>query len=73
METFDATDWRARCAQRIAELDQDISRVEAERLARDVYAFERTRAMAPEAAAEFLAIEMRRPDRAPFERRSASR
>ena len=53
METLDSTAWRARCALRIAELDQDISRMEAERLAKDVYAFERTRAMSPEAAAEF--------------------
>jgi hypothetical protein len=73
METLDATAWRIRCALRIAELDQDISRIEAERLARDVYAFERTRAMTPEAAAEFVAVEMTRPDRPPFERRSAAR
>jgi hypothetical protein len=73
METLDPTDWRTRCARRIAELDQEISRVEAERLARDVWAFERTRAMSPEAAAEFVAVEMTRPDRAPFERRAAAR
>jgi hypothetical protein len=73
METPDATDWRIRCALRITELDQDISKSEAERLARDVYAFERTRAMTPEAAAEFVAVEMTRPDRAPFERRAVAR
>jgi hypothetical protein len=73
MEALDPSTWRSRCAQRIAELDQEISRSEAERLARDVYAFERTRAMAPEAAAEFVSVEMSRPDRAPFERRSAAR
>ena len=73
METLDSTDWRVRCARRIAELDQDITRSEAERLARDVYAFERTRAMSPEEAAEFVAVEMNRPDRAPFERRSVAR
>ena len=73
METTDPEDWRIRCARRIAELDQDITRIEAERLAKDVYAFERTRAMSPEEAAEFVAIEMSRPDRAPFERRSAAR
>ena len=73
METLDPTTWRSRCAQRIAELDNDISRIEAERLARDVYAFERTRAMSPESAAEFVSVEMARPDRAPFERRSAPR
>ena len=73
LDTLEAADWRNRCAQRIAELDNDLSRIEAERLAKDVYAFERTRAMSPEAAAEFVAIEMSRPDRAPFERRSAAR
>jgi hypothetical protein len=73
LDTLDAVDWRNRCAQRIAELDNDMSRSEADRLAKDVYAFERTRAMSPEAAAEFVAIEMSRPDRAPFERRSAAR
>ena len=73
LESLDAADWRIRCAQRIAELDGDLSRIEAERLAKDVYAFERTRAMTPEAAAEFVAIEMSRPDRAPFERRATAR
>lgn len=73
LNTLDPADWRNRCAQRIAEIDQDLSRVEAERLAKDVYAFERTRAMSPEAAAEFVAVEMSRPDRAPFERRATAR
>ncbi len=73
MNLIEPSDWRQRCAQRIAELDNDLSRVEAERLARDVYAFERTRAMSPEAAAEFVAVEMSRPDRAPFERRATAR
>ena len=73
LDTLDPADWRNRCAQRIAEIDQDLSRIEAERLAKDVYAFERTRAMSPEAAAEFVAVEMSRPDRAPFERRATAR
>lgn len=73
METLDPAVWRSRCAQRIAQLDADMSRIEAERLAKDVYAFERTRAMSPEAAAEFVSAEMARPDRAPFERRSHAR
>ncbi len=73
LDTLDAADWRNRCAQRIGELDNELSRIEAERLARDVYAFERTRAMSPEAAAEFVAVEMSRPDRAPFERRATAR
>ena len=73
MEALDPTAWRSRCAQRMAELDPDLTRSEAERLAVDVHAFERTRAMEPEAAAEFVSIEMSRPERAPFERRSAPR
>ena len=73
MDNLDSATWRSRCAQRIAELDHEISRMEAERLARDIHAFERTRAMSPEAAAEFVSVEMARPDRAPFERRAISR
>ena len=73
MEALDPQAWRSRCAQRMAELDPDLTRIEAERLAKDVHAFERTRAMEPEAAAEFVSIEMSRPERAPFERRAAPR
>ena len=73
MEALDTTTWRSRCARRIAELDPDLTRSEAERLASDLHAFERTAAMSPEDAAEFVSIEMSRPDRAPFERRSVPR
>jgi hypothetical protein len=73
MEALDPVVWRTRCAQRMAQLDPDLTRSEADRLAKDVYAFERTRAMEPEAAAEFVSVEMSRPERAPFERRSAPR
>ena len=65
--------WCERCALRLGELDDQITLAEAKRLARDVYAFERTRAMGPVVAAEFVAVEMSRPDRGPFERRSAAR
>jgi hypothetical protein len=73
MEALDPVTWRSRCAQKLAELDPDLTRSEAERLAKDVHAFERTRAMEPEAAAEFVSVEMSRPERPPFERRSAAR
>ena len=73
MDTLDPTTWRSRCALRLAELDPEMSRMEAERLAKDIHAFERTRAMSPEAAAEFVSVEMARPDRAPFERRTQPR
>jgi hypothetical protein len=65
--------WCERCARRLAELDDAITTAEARRLAKDVYAFERTRAMGPDSAAEFIAHEMTRPDRGPFERRAAPR
>jgi len=72
-QTLDPNTWRSRCSHRIAELDPDLSRSEAERLAKDVWDFERTRAMSPETAAEFVSTEMARPDRAPFERRMRAR
>jgi hypothetical protein len=72
-QVLDFEAWCERCARRIGELDEQISLAEAKRLARDVYAFERTRAMGPVHAAEFVALEMSRPDRGPFERRSAAR
>jgi hypothetical protein len=71
--TADWEAWCDRCAQRLTELDEAITTAEARRLAKDVYAFERTRAMGPDSAAEFVALEMSRPDRGPFERRSAPR
>jgi len=72
-EAMDFDTWCERCARRIGELDEQITQAEAKRLARDVYAFERTRAMGPVSAAEFVSVEMSRPDRGPFERRSAAR
>lgn len=72
-DAMDFEAWCERCALRIGELDEQITQSEAKRLARDVYAFERTRAMGPVSAAEFVALEMKRPDRGPFERRSAPR
>ena len=73
METLEATVWYERCAQRIIALDDQISDAEARRLAKDMHAFERTRAMAPEAAADFIASEMGRDDRSRFERRAIAR
>jgi hypothetical protein len=40
---------------------------------KDVYAFERTGAMGPDHAAEFIVREMTRPDRGAFERRNRPR
>ena len=73
MEPLEPTVWCERCAQRIVALDDQISELEARRVAKDMHAFERTRAMAPEAAADFIASEMGRDDRSRFERRTTTR
>lgn len=72
-DPLESAEWCNRCAKRIAELDRQLSTTEALAIAQDVYAFERTRAMDPTAAADFVATEMARPDRARLERRSADR
>ena len=65
-------EWIERCARRIMQGDQSIADAEAIELARDIAGFERTAAMAPEAAVEFVASELSGP--APrFERRSEPR
>ena len=72
-ETLPPNIWLERCARRIAEVEQDIAENEARRIARDLQRFERTAAMPPEAAVDFVAMEMAKPNRAPFERRRADR
>jgi threonine dehydratase len=68
-QTFE---WIERCVLRIMQLDQNIGDAEAFDLARNIGGFERTAAMAPEVAVDFVASELARP--APrFERRSESR
>ena len=65
-------EWIQRCTRRIVQVDQDIAGEEARSLASDLRGFERTAAMAPEAAVDFVASELLRP--APrFERRSMPR
>ena len=65
--------WRERCARRIRELDPKMSESEAQTVAQDVYAFERTRAMQPEEAADFVDEQMNRTEPPRFERRSKDR
>ena len=65
--------WLERCARRISEVEQGIHPDEARRLARELKNFERTGVMPPEAAVEFVASEMRRPEHARLERRSTPR
>lgn len=67
------TEWLERCARRISEVDAEIADAEARRIARDLHKFERTRAMAPEDAVDFVAAELAKPSRAPFERRYSNR
>ena len=65
-------EWIERCALRIRQLDPKIDDAEAIDLARNIAGFERTAAMAPEAAVDFVASELSRPTPR-FERRSESR
>jgi hypothetical protein len=54
----DATDWIDRCVARLVELDPQMPRGDACDLAREMFMFQRTAAMAPEAAVDFAAAEM---------------
>jgi hypothetical protein len=72
MNTLTTAEWIERCAVRIVELDQQIASDEAQGLARELRSFERTAAMVPEAAVDFVATELAQP--APrFERRAEPR
>ncbi len=72
MNTLPLSDWIERCAERIVQLDQQIAKDEARGLAEELHQFERTAAMPPEAAVDFVAFELSQP--APlFERRAEPR
>ena len=73
LETLPPNIWLERCARRISEVDREIAESEARRIAREFHRFERTRAMPPEAAVDFVASELQNPNRAPFERRRSHR
>lgn len=73
MEALPQDVWLERCARRIGEVEQGIAAEEARRIARELKSFERTAAMPPEVAVEFVANEMARPDRGRFERRASPR
>jgi hypothetical protein len=64
--------WLNRCAQRIVQVDQRIGMDEAQEIARDLHAFERTSVMTPEEAVDFAAAEIAR-GRTTFERRTEPR
>ena len=65
-------EWIRRCAIRITEVDADVGRAEARSIALALHDFERTRALEPELAVEFVAAELVRPQPV-FERRAAPR
>lgn len=73
VEPMPPTLWLERCARRISEVDDEIADAEARRIARDLHRFERTRAMDPEAAVDFVAMTLADPARQPFERRRTER
>lgn len=73
VENLPSSIWVERCARRISEVDQEIVDAEARRIARDLHKFERTRAMEPEAAVDFVAMALADPARPPFERRRTNR
>lgn len=72
MKNLSSDEWIARCAQRIRQIEQDIASDEARRIANDLRRFERTAAMEPEAAVDFVASTLGRPDQR-FERRASPR
>lgn len=73
MGTLSREEWIARCIRRIGEVDGGIPENEARDIACQLQEFERTCAMEPEAAVDFVANEISsgRPGR--FERRLVPR
>jgi hypothetical protein len=64
--------WVVQCASRLVDIDRDLSYDNAVEIALAAKEFERTGAMEPGAAAEFVANEMSKPEGLRFERRRAS-
>jgi hypothetical protein len=72
MKPMPASQWIERCASRILQVDHALGQVEAKELARALRRFERTAAMVPEDAVDFVAQELAQPHPR-FERRLAVR
>lgn len=66
------TEWIERCARRLTEVDPALGAAEARELAVALHAFERTRALDPVAAVDFVASELDQPEPR-FERRARPR
>jgi len=73
MEKLPPDVWLERCAHRIVEVDTQIDPREAQHIARDLQAFERTAVMEPERAVDFVAAELAHGQRTRFERRKKPR
>jgi hypothetical protein len=72
MNTLTSSEWMARCAGHLLQIDPQLSSDEATGLAHEFFQFQRTAAMTPEAAADFVASEIAR-GQPRFERRAAAR
>lgn len=72
MPTLPPSEWIERCVERIGQIDSQMAENEARELALDLSRFERTAAMEPEAAVDFVADELARPGHR-FERRTVPR
>ena len=65
--------WLALCEVRIAQVEPSLTLAERQHLARSMLEFERTGAMPPEAAVDFVVSQMSKSERDLLERRSARR
>jgi hypothetical protein len=72
VEKIPASEWLTRCVQRIRAADKRLDGEDAEQLAVELLKFERTAAMEPELAVDFVLSELARPNPR-FERRYAPR
>jgi hypothetical protein len=72
VNTLTQAEWIARCAGQLLRIDPKLSSDEATGLAHEFFAFQRTAAMTPEAAADFVAAELAQAQPR-FERRTAPR
>ena len=67
-----ATEWVQNCATRLVALEPQLSLEDATQIAASIREFERTGAMDPGAAADFVSGEMQKAQRTRFERRSGA-
>jgi hypothetical protein len=72
LNTLTQAEWIARCADRLLQIDPQLSGDEVMGLAQEFFSFQRTAAMSPEAAADFVASELAKAEPR-FERRTTPR